>query len=90
MKEGKVKMAIKKTVAFNKIGDVNKFSSLAVFKCPFAIDIVSGRYIIDAKSIMGIFSLDLSKPVEIVIHNESADEAKVDEFLKEIDEFIVK
>ena len=90
MKEGKVKMAIRKTVTFKKIGDVNKFSNLAVFKCPCEIDIVSGRYLIDAKSVMGIFSLDLSKPVEIVIHNESADEAKVDEFLKEIDEFIVK
>lgn len=85
-----MKMAIRKTVALNKIADVSKFSNLAVFKCPCEIDIVSGRYIIDAKSVMGIFSLDLSKPVEIVIHNESADEAKIDEFLKAIDEFIVK
>lgn len=83
-------MAIRKTVAFNKIEDVNKFSNLAVFKCPCEIDIMSGRYLIDAKSVMGIFSLDLSKPVEMVIHNESADEAKVNEFLKEIDRFIVK
>ena len=32
------------------------------------IDIVSERYVIDAKSIMGIFSLDLSKPLELRIH----------------------
>ena len=31
---------------------------------------VSGRYVIDAKSIMGIFSLDLSKPIDLSIHAE--------------------
>ncbi len=35
------------------------------------IDIVSGRYTIDAKSIMGIFSLDLGKPLTVVIHDKS-------------------
>ena len=36
---------------------------------------VSGRYVIDAKSIMGIFSLDLSKPIDLNIHAEdNADE----------------
>ena len=34
-------------------------------------DLVSGRYVIDAKSIMGIFSLDISKPIELNIHAES-------------------
>ena len=34
------------------------------------IDLVSGRYVIDAKSIMGIFSLDLSKPIDLNIHAE--------------------
>lgn len=34
-------------------------------------DLVSGRYVIDAKSIMGIFSLDLSKPIELNIHSEN-------------------
>ena len=38
-------------------------------------DLVSGRYVIDAKSIMGIFSLDLSKPIELNIHAaEDADD----------------
>ena len=35
------------------------------------VDIVSGRYVIDAKSIMGIFSLDLSKPIDLNIHAEN-------------------
>jgi phosphotransferase system HPr-like phosphotransfer protein len=37
------------------------------------VDLVSGRYVIDAKSIMGIFSLDLSKPINIQIHGDDAE-----------------
>ena len=36
----------------------------------YDFDLVSGRYVIDAKSIMGIFSLDLSKPIDLNIHAE--------------------
>lgn len=42
------------------------------------LDLVSGRYVVDAKSIMGIFSLNLSKPIEMVIH--SIDPAIVQKF----------
>ena len=49
-------------------------------------DLVSGRYTIDAKSIMGIFSLDLSKPVELAIYDES-DFEKVS---KALEDYIVK
>lgn len=40
------------------------------------IDIVSGRYVIDAKSIMGIFSTDLSKPVNVRIHAKGSEAEK--------------
>ena len=36
----------------------------------YDFDLVSGRYVIDAKSIMGIFSLDLSKPIDLTVHAE--------------------
>lgn len=39
------------------------------------IDLVSGRYVIDAKSIMGIFSLDLLHPVTIIVHTDNIDKA---------------
>ena len=45
------------------VNDINRFDN--------DFDLVSGRYVIDAKSIMGIFSLDLSKPIDLVIHTES-------------------
>ena len=44
------------------VNDINRFD--------FDFDLVSGRYVIDAKSIMGIFSLDLSKPIDLNIHAE--------------------
>ena len=48
------------------------------------VDIVSGRYVIDAKSIMGVFSLDLSKPVTLQVENDGTD---ADSFMKEISQF---
>ena len=44
------------------VNDITKFD--------YDFDLVSGRYVIDAKSIMGIFSLDLSKPIDLNIHAE--------------------
>ena len=44
----------------------------AVTRLDCDMDIVSGRYVIDAKSIMGIFSLDLSKPINLNIHAEGS------------------
>lgn len=54
-------------VSLNSIEKVKTFvNDINRFDCDF--DLVSGRYVIDAKSIMGIFSLDLSKPIELIIH----------------------
>lgn len=52
------------------------------------LDLVSGRYIVDAKSIMGIFSLDISKTIELTIHGD--DESAIARFLESIDKFIIK
>ena len=38
------------------------------------VTLTSGRYVVDGKSIMGIFSLDLSKPIEVVIDSENENE----------------
>ena len=56
-------------ISLNSIDKVKSFvNAITQFEVDF--DVVSGRYVIDAKSIMGIFSLDLSKPIELVIHAE--------------------
>ena len=67
--------SIDKVKAF--VNEITKFDN--------DFDLVSGRYVIDAKSIMGIFSLDLSKPIELNIHSET----NVDEILNILAPYIV-
>ena len=56
-------------VSLNSIGKVKSFVNV-ISQFDYDFDLISGRYVIDAKSIMGIFSLDLSKPIELAIHSE--------------------
>ena len=56
-------------VQISSIGDVKNFVNI-VGKYDFDIDLVSDRYVVDAKSIMGIFSLDLTKPIKVQVHTE--------------------
>ena len=71
-------------ISLNSIDKVKSFvNDLTKFDTDF--DLVSGRYVIDAKSIMGIFSLDLSKPIDLNIHSES----NVDEILNILSPYIV-
>ena len=61
-------------ISLNSIDKVKSFVNV-ITKFNNDFDLVSGRYVIDAKSIMGIFSLDLSKPIELNIHeNENIDD----------------
>ena len=60
-------------IMLSSINDVKNFVNI-VCKYDCDIDLTSGRYVVDAKSIMGIFSLDLSKPIMVEIHNENCDE----------------
>lgn len=55
-------------ISLDSIDKVKAFVN-AITKFDSDFDLISGRYVIDAKSIMGIFSLDLSKPIELTIHN---------------------
>ena len=57
------------SVQISSIGDVKNFVNI-VGKYDFDIDLISDRYVVDAKSIMGIFSLDLTKPIEVQLHSE--------------------
>ena len=56
-------------ISLNSIDKVKSFVN-DITKFDYDFDLVSGRYVIDAKSIMGIFSLDLSKPIELSIHSD--------------------
>ena len=72
-------------ISLNSIDKVKAFvNSIAQFDSDF--DLVSGRYVIDAKSIMGIFSLDLSKPIDLNIHADN----NADEILEKLKGYIVE
>ena len=72
------------TIKLSTIDDVKEFVA-TVSKCDFDVDLISGRYAVDAKSIMGIFSLDISKEIRLDAHTDAADD-----FFKAIDKFVVK
>lgn len=59
------------TINLNLISDVQDFIQI-VNKIDCDVDLIKDRYVIDAKSIIGIFTLDLSKPVDLVIHSEDS------------------
>ena len=59
-------------IRLKSIEDVRNFVEV-VRQYEGDIDLASGRYVVDAKSIMGIFSLDLLSPINLVAHTENAD-----------------
>ncbi len=70
-------------IALKMAQNVKEFVN-TVQKYSYDIDLRSGRYIVDAKSILGIFSLDLSKPITLEIHSDNCDD-----LIKELKPFIV-
>jgi len=71
-------------IRLSLVENVNKFVNI-VGKYPFEMDLRAGRHVVDAKSILGIFSLDLSRPIALEIYSDDCEE-----LLKEIRPFVVK
>ena len=70
-------------IQLNSINDVKLFvNTVSAYSCD--IDLTSGRYVVDAKSIMGIFSLDLSKPIKVEIFSDDCDQ-----LMSELERFMV-
>ncbi len=69
------KEVFKMKILINTIPKVKKFCSTAQ-KFMHGVDVTSGRYKVDGKSIMGLFSLDLSKPVNVTVHNDDTEMAE--------------
>lgn len=64
-------------ISLNSIDKVKSFVN-DISRFDYDFDLVSGRYVIDAKSIMGIFSLDLSRPIDLNIHADRDVDAILD------------
>ena len=71
-------------IMLKTIQDVRDFVN-SVVDITYEVDLIQGRYVVDAKSIMGIFSLDLLSPITVVAHTE-----KAGEFFARIEKYEVK
>ena len=71
-------------ISLSMAENVKKFVGI-VGKYPYDLDLKSGRFVIDAKSLLGIFSLDLSKPITLDIHSD-----KCDDLIAELGPYMVK
>lgn len=61
---------LEKTILLKNFESVKLFVDIASEK-PYDIELLSGKYVVNAKSIMGVFSLDLTKPLVMVAHTDS-------------------
>ena len=71
-------------ISLNSIDKVKSFVN-DISRFDYDFDLISGRYVIDAKSIMGIFSLDLSKPITLAIYSDTCDD-----LIADIQQFTIK
>ena len=71
-------------ISLNSIDKVKSFVN-AITQYEYDFDLISVRYVIDAKSIMGIFSLDLSKPIDLAIHAEN----NMDEIMETLKPYLI-
>ena len=67
-------MKLQKQIILDNVDKVKAFV-VTVSKYPGDATLTSGRYVVDAKSIMGLFSLDLSQPVEVKVHGSEEERA---------------
>ena len=65
------------TISLTQVSQVQQFVN-AVNKYPFDVDMVSGRYTINAKSLLGIYSLDLNRPLQVLIYSDDCEDLKVE------------
>ena len=75
MKEIKIKLS--------NVQAIREFVNVVIL-ADYDVDLVQGRYVIDAKSIMGIFSLDLLSPITLIAHSD-----KPDALFKQLEKFAV-
>ena len=69
-------------IRLSLVENVNNFVNI-VTRYPFEMDLRAGRHVVDAKSILGIFSLDLSKPITLEIYSDDCSD-----LLEEIKPFL--
>ena len=64
-------------IRLSLVENVNNFVNI-VARYPYEMDLRAGRHVVDAKSILGIFSLDLSKPITMDVYDDNCDDLIAD------------
>ena len=63
------------TISLTQVNEVQQFVNL-VSRFPFDVDVVSGRYTVNAKSLLGVYSLDLSRPLQVLLYSDDCEDLK--------------
>ncbi len=71
-------------ITLSNVQDIRDFVNCVIL-VDYDVDLEQGRYTVDAKSIMGIFSLDLISPIKLIAHTDDAEE-----LFEKIERFTVK
>ena len=71
------------SIHLKDMAEIKRFVNLVAMQ-DFEIDLISGRYLTDAKSIMGVLSMDLNQPIDMLVHRE-----RCEEFLEAIKDYIL-
>lgn len=82
--KGLFKIMIKRSIKFSSVNEIKEFVNLTMVQT-FDIDLMAGRYVADAKSILAVFGLDLDSEVTIGIH---ATEKEAEDFLGKISKYL--
>lgn len=72
-------------IALASIDQVKNFVN-DIIAFPYDMDVISQRYVVDAKSIMGLFSLDLSKPLSLAVHVK--DDANLSDLMEALEPYL--
>lgn len=75
---------IKRSIKFSSVNEIKDFVNLTMVQ-PFDIDLMAGRYVVDAKSILAVFGLDLDSEVTIVIH---AEDKEAENFIAKVNKYL--
>ena len=73
-------------IQLTSVSDIKAFVD-AASRLDCDVDVICGRYLVDGKSIMGLFSIDLSEPIQVQVQGS---QAQADIFMGAIQKFLVK
>ncbi|MBP3437074.1 MAG: HPr family phosphocarrier protein [Clostridia bacterium] len=84
-----MKKVLKAMIRLSTIQDIQSFVSI-VSMTDMEVDLSSHRYVVDGKSIMGIYSLDLLNPIMLLVYPTANNEGAGEELMEKLQRFVVE